>query len=74
MTKMQKSLTKTVEAFNDMTSSVESRLMVTARELHRDQLISRQGDKVAEVSYVDKLPRPVQAKELLAGSDAELEA
>ena len=71
MTKMQKSLTKTVEAFNDMTSSVESRLMVTARELHREQLISRQGDKVAEVSYVDKLPRPVQSPELLAGPEGE---
>jgi DNA recombination protein RmuC len=74
MTKMQKSLTKTVEAFNDMTSSVESRLMVTARELHREQLISRQGDKVKEVSYVDKLPRPVQSPELLAGPEGELGA
>ena len=71
MAKMHKSLTKTVDAFNDMVGSVETRLVVTARELAAEQLIAKRSEALPSSVQVDRLPRQVQAPELLPFSSEE---
>jgi len=57
-----RSLTGTIDAYNDAVGSLESRVLVTARRLK--DLGVRGTEELPEVETVDVVPRPARAPEL----------
>jgi DNA recombination protein RmuC len=66
--KMHRSLTATVEAFNDAVGSLESRVLVTARRFPDLSVVGHDAKEIAELHPVTATPRLVQAAELLEGA------
>lgn len=65
--KMHRSLTGTVEAFNDAVGSLESRVLVTARRFPDLSVVGHDAKEVAELHPVNSRPRLPQAPELVEG-------
>jgi DNA recombination protein RmuC len=65
--KMHRSLTSTVEAFNDAVGSLESRVLVTARRFPDLSVVGHDAKEVAELHPVTSTPRLPQAPELIEG-------
>ena len=65
--KMHRSLTSTVEAFNDAVGSLESRVLVTARRFPDLSVVGHDAKEVAELHPVTSTPRMPQAPELVVG-------
>jgi len=63
--KMHRSLTGTVEAFNDAVGSLESRVLVTARRFPELSVVGHDAKEVAELHPVTSTPRLPQASELV---------
>jgi len=63
--KMPRSLTGTVEAFNDAVGSLESRVLVTARRFPELSVVGHDAKEVAELHPVTSTPRLPQASELV---------
>jgi DNA recombination protein RmuC len=61
---MRKSLTKTVDSYNALLGSVESRLLVTARTLHDANLAGTAAAPIASPSEIEVVARRVQAPAL----------
>jgi DNA recombination protein RmuC len=68
-TKMHRSLTSTVDAFNEAVGSLESRVLVTARRFPDLAVVSHDAKEVAELHPVTATPRMPQAPELVEGDD-----
>ncbi len=62
--RMQRSLTGTVEAFNDAVGSLEARVLVTARRFPELSVVGHDAKEVPELHPVDAAPRVPQAPEL----------
>ncbi|MGH9047836.1 MAG: DNA recombination protein RmuC [Acidimicrobiales bacterium] len=62
--KMHRSLTSTVEAFNEAVGSLESRVLVTARRFPDLSVVGHDAKEVAELRPVTSTPRLPQAAEL----------
>ena len=72
-TRMGRSLQRSVDDYNRLVGSLESRVLVSARRMHELGLAT---DGLAEVEPVSAAPRPLTAPELLdavAGPDARAE-
>jgi DNA recombination protein RmuC len=65
--KMHRSLSSTVEAFNDAVGSLESRVLVTARRFPELSVVGHDAKEVAELHPVTSTPRLPQAPELIEG-------
>jgi DNA recombination protein RmuC len=65
--KMHRSLTSTVEAFNEAVGSLESRVLVTARRFPDLAVVGHDAKEVAELHPVTSTPRIPQAPELVIG-------
>ena len=65
--KMHRSLTSTVEAFNDAVGSLESRVLVTARRFPDLSVVGHDAKEVAELHPVTSTPRLPLAPELVEG-------
>lgn len=61
MTKLQRSIEGTVNAYNQTVASMESRVLVTARKFQELEVAS---DELPELGIVESLPRSVTAAEL----------
>jgi len=61
---MRKSLTKTVDSYNALLGSVESRLLVTARTLHDANLAGTAAAPITSPSEIEVFPRRAQAPAL----------
>ena len=67
--KMGQSLTGSVEAYNRMLGSIESRVLVTARRIHELDLSGTAADDRLSPHPVEQSPRPLTAPELTASAD-----
>jgi DNA recombination protein RmuC len=65
--KMHRSLSGTVEAFNDAVGSLESRVLVTARRFPDLSVVGHDAKEVAELRPITSTPRLPQAPELIEG-------
>src|ERR1700728_381373 len=65
--KMHRSLTSTVEAFNDAVGSLESRVLVTARRFPDLSVVGHDAKEVAELHPVTSTPRMPQAPAFIEG-------
>ncbi len=63
--KMHRSLTSTVEAFNDAVGSLESRVLVTARRFPELSVVGHDAKEITELRPVNAAPRMPQAPELV---------
>ena len=68
-TRMGASLQKSVESYNALVGTLESRVMVTARKMHEIGLADM---PLAETLPVETAPRPLTAAELIVVSNADL--
>jgi DNA recombination protein RmuC len=68
-TKMGASLQKSVESYNALVGTLESRVMVTARKMHE---IGLAGTMLPVTAPVETAPRPLTAAELIAALDSDL--
>jgi DNA recombination protein RmuC len=66
---MHRSLTSTVESFNDAVGSLESRVLVTARRFPELSVVGHDAKEVAELHPVTSTPRMTQAPELAYRAD-----
>lgn len=64
---MGRSLTKSVESYNSMLGSLESRVLVTARKINELDLASASDARI-ESSPVEAAPKPLTAPEFHAGA------
>ncbi len=71
LSKVQRSLTSTVDSFNSLVGSVETRLLVTARELSREQLAGPAVSELVEVQPVTQLVRGLSSAELAPAEPVE---
>jgi DNA recombination protein RmuC len=62
--KMHRSLTSTVEAFNEAVGSLESRVLVTARRFPEMGVVGAGAEELPESKPVTAIPRSTQAPEL----------
>ena len=67
--KMHRSLTGTVEAFNDAVGSLESRVLVTARRFPDLSVVGHDAKEITELHPVTSTPRISQAPELVQQAD-----
>ena len=72
LAKLQRSLTGTVEAFNQTVGSLESRVLVTARKFP-ELGAGLEAEELVAVDPVEAAPRLVQAPELVLGAPPELD-
>jgi DNA recombination protein RmuC len=63
--KMHRSLSSTVEAFNDAVGSLESRVLVTARRFPDLAVVGHDAKELVELHPVTSMPRLPQAPELV---------
>ncbi len=68
VSKMGRSLTSTVEAYNAMVGTLEQRVLVTARRMSDLGIV---GDSLAEVAPLETGPRILTAHELIAAATAD---
>ena len=61
---MRKSLTKTVDSYNALLGSVESRLLVTARTLHDTNMAGTAAAPIVSPQGIELMPRRAQAPAL----------
>ncbi|MGH9045045.1 MAG: DNA recombination protein RmuC [Acidimicrobiales bacterium] len=66
--KMHRSLTTTVESFNDVVGSLESRVLVTARRFSDLSVVAHDAKDIVELYPVTSTPRVLQATELSQGA------
>ena len=66
---MGASLQKSVESYNALVATLESRVMVTARKMHELGLAET---PLSETGPVETAPRPLTATELIAALDSEV--
>jgi DNA recombination protein RmuC len=64
--RLHKSLTSSVEAYNDAVGSLESRVLVTARRFPELGVVGGGAQEIPETKAVSATPRSPQAPELLA--------
>jgi DNA recombination protein RmuC len=64
LAKLQRALTSSVEAFNDVVGSLESRVLVTARRFPELGVVGIDAPELPEAKQVVSMPRPTQAPEL----------
>ena len=64
MDRVRSGIEKSVDAYNAAASSLESRVLVSARRFK--ELSAGQGDDIPDAGPIDKSPRALQAPELLA--------
>jgi DNA recombination protein RmuC len=69
-TKMGASLQKSVESYNALVATLESRVMVTARKMHE---IGLADSPLPETPPLETTPRPLTAAELITALDPEVE-
>ncbi len=67
--KMHRSLSSTVEAFNDAIGSLESRVLVTARRFPELSVVEHDAKEIGELRHVSAVPRMPQAPELIGRGD-----
>ncbi len=65
--KVRRSLLATASAFNEASASLESRVLPTARKLHR--LYNAEGNTLAQLEPLDIAPRAFSAVEFVAATD-----
>jgi DNA recombination protein RmuC len=70
MDQLARSLAKTVEHYNALAGSVESRLLVTGRALKETEAIAGSAQALSSPNSVDVVPRTARAAELLAQPEA----
>lgn len=63
-------LGRAVEAYNSATGTLESRVLVSARRF-RDLKAAPEGAAIEPATPIERMPRQVQAVELLAANDSE---
>ncbi len=68
-TRMGASLQKSVESYNALVGTLESRVMVTARKMHELGLAQT---TLPETAPVETAPRPLTATELIAALDSDI--
>ncbi|MHB8274813.1 MAG: DNA recombination protein RmuC [Dermatophilaceae bacterium] len=68
-TRMGASLQKSVESYNALVATLESRVMVTARKMHE---IGLADSPLPETAPVETAPRPLTAAELIVVSSADV--
>jgi DNA recombination protein RmuC len=61
---LQRSLTSSVEAYNKVVGSLESRVLVSARKFPSLGVIGAESAEIAELSPIDTAPRHLEAVEL----------
>ena len=71
LSKLQRHLSGSVEAFNDAVGSIESRVLVTARRFPDLGVVGHGAKEIDEVRPVVAVPRHLQAPELLGGADLD---
>ena len=69
LTRMGSSLRRSVETYNSLVGTLESRVLVTARRMHD---LGLAGDEPPGSSTLDAAPRPLTAAELIDAVEAEL--
>lgn len=69
--KLGKSLGKSVDSYNEAVASLETRVMVKARQF-KDLAVGSPEDEIKTLDQVDRIPRHLQAPELTGGAEAEL--
>lgn len=69
LTRMGSSLRRSVETYNSLVGTLESRVFVTARRMHD---LGLAGDEAPRASALDAAPRPLTAAELIDAVEAEL--
>lgn len=68
--RLQRALTSSVESFNDVVGSLESRVLVTARRFPELGVVGVDAPELPEAKQVVSMPRPTQAPELQSLRDA----
>ncbi|WP_409483681.1 DNA recombination protein RmuC [Arsenicicoccus dermatophilus] len=68
-TRLGAQLTRSMEAYNAMVGTLESRVLVTARRMHELDLVTTAPPTL---DVVDQAPRPLTSAELLDALDAEV--
>jgi len=71
MERVGRSLGKSVESYNQAVMSLETRVMVTARQFNSLEVEAPEGE-LEPLEQVDHLPRHLQAPELTEGAEAQL--
>lgn len=69
LTRMGSSLRRSVETYNSLVGTLESRVLVTARRMHD---LGLAGDEPPQTNPVEAVPRPLTAAELIDAVEAEL--
>ncbi|MEP7161906.1 MAG: DNA recombination protein RmuC [Dermatophilaceae bacterium] len=69
LTRMGSSLRRSVETYNSLVGTLETRVLVTARKMHD---LGLAGDEPTETTPVEATPRPLTAAELIDAVEAEL--
>ncbi len=70
LTRMGSSLRRSVETYNSLVGTLETRVLVTARKMHD---LGLAGDEPTETPPVEATPRPLTAAELIDAVEAELD-
>lgn len=72
--KMGRSLSGSVDSYNRMLGSLESRVLVTARKIHQMDLSGTAADERLEPSPLEDAPKPLTAPELIPPEPEEQRA
>jgi DNA recombination protein RmuC len=69
--KVGKNLGKAVDSYNDAVASLETRVMVKARQF-KELEVEAEGVEIEPIAPVDHVPRQLQAPEMLGGAEARM--